>query len=247
MNNFELAAKAKDIALNFKTLYVLGGFGAPATPSNKARWIKQYPYNSGYTRKKMIEAASADTFFFDCIGLIKGGCLWGWTGDKNDVYGGAKYCSNGVPDVGADYTITLCKGVSGDFSSIQVGEVVWLEGHIGVYIGNGLVVESSPRWGNGVQITACANIGMNKAYNARKWTKHGRLPWVKYVPAGDLDFDGKVTTKDARTALRGAVGSEKLNAAQIMAADLNGNGEIDTADARRILRKSIGLDGDEAK
>lgn len=241
MNNFELAVKAKDIALNYKTLYVLGGFGAPATPANKARWIKQYAYNAGYTRKRMIEAASADTFFVDCIGLIKA-ILWGWNGSKNEVYGGAKYASNGVPDIGADYCITLCKGVSSDFSTIQVGEAVWLEGHIGVYIGNGLVVESSPAWGNGVQITACENIAKNKAYHGRRWTKHGRLPWVKYVPAGDLDFDNDVDTADARTALRGAIGLEKLSKAQIMAADLNGNGEIDTADARRILRKSIGLE-----
>lgn len=48
----------------------------------------------------MINAASADTFGFDCVCLIKG-VLWGWHGDKNAVYGGATYTSNGVPDIGA--------------------------------------------------------------------------------------------------------------------------------------------------
>lgn len=51
--------------------------------------------------------------------------------------------------------ITVCKNVSTDFSRIEVGEAVWMEGHIGVYIGDGLAVECTPCWDNKVQITAC--------------------------------------------------------------------------------------------
>ena len=56
---------------------------------------------------------------------------------------------------------------------------------------------------------------------------------------GDADGDGSVTTKDARTALRAAVGLEKLTGPQTVAADVNRDGKIDTADAREILRRSI--------
>ena len=35
----------------------------------------------------MINAASADTFGFDCVCLIKG-LLWGWCGDKSKTYEG---------------------------------------------------------------------------------------------------------------------------------------------------------------
>ena len=236
MNNFELASKCIGIALNHKTLYVLGGIGFPMTATMKRRCMEQYSYNA--KRSKYINAATAETFGFDCVGIIKS-ILWGWNGDKNAVYGGAKYASNGVPDIGADYMITLCGGQSTDFSNIEIGEAVWKKGHIGVYIGNGLAVECTPAWDNKVQITAVANIAKSKAYNNRTWTKHGKLPWVKYFPVGDINFDGRVTSEDARLALRASVGSEKLTEAQKLAADTDGDNKITAADARDILRKAV--------
>ena len=178
MTNIELANKLKDIARNYKTLYVMGCFGAPMTASNKKRYTQNHSYNRQAARTAMINAASADTFGFDCVCLIKG-VLWGWRGDKNAIYGGASYACNGVPDIGADTMITVCKNVSTDFSKIEIGEAVWMEGHIGVYVGDGLAVECTPRWDNKVQITAC-NRSVS-GYNRRNWTKHGRLPYVTYV------------------------------------------------------------------
>ena len=178
MTNIELANKLKDIAKNYKTLYVMGCFGAPMTASNKKRYTQNHSYNMQPARTAMINAASADTFGFDCVCLIKG-VLWGWNGNKNAIYGGASYASNGVPDYGADTMITVCKNVSTDFSKIEIGEAVWMEGHIGVYVGDGLAVECTPRWDNKVQITAC-NRSVS-GYNRRNWTKHGRLPYVTYT------------------------------------------------------------------
>lgn len=178
MTNKELAAKLIDVAKNYKTLYVMGCFGAPMTASNKKRYTQNHSYNRQPERTAMINAASADTFGFDCVCLIKG-LLWGWNGNKNAIYGGATYTSNGVPDIGADQMIKVCKNVTTDFSKIEVGEAVWLEGHIGVYVGDGLAVECTPRWANKVQITACnRNVS---GYNRRNWTKHGKLPYVEYV------------------------------------------------------------------
>ena len=37
----------------------------------------------------------------------------------------------------ADTMITKCANVSTDFSHVEIGEALWCEGHIGVYIGNG--------------------------------------------------------------------------------------------------------------
>ena len=173
----ELAARCLDLATNYKTLYIMGCFGAPMTDKNKARYCKNHSYNKKATRTKMINAASSDTFGFDCGGMIKG-LLWGWAGDKAKNYGGASYQSNGVPDLKADAMITKCSDVSTDFDHIEIGEAVWLPGHIGIYIGDDMVVESSPKWGNGVQITACncSKPGLNR----RNWTKHGKLPYVSY-------------------------------------------------------------------
>lgn len=176
----QLAAACKKVATEYKTLYVLGCFGAPMTAANKTRYTNNLAYNAKYARKKKINAASADTFGFDCVCMIKG-LLWGWNGDTAKSYGGAKYATNDVPDIGADQMIKVCKGVSTDFSNIQIGEAVWMAGHIGVYIGDGLAVECTPKWKDGVQITAVHNIGKKSGYNGRTWTKHGKLPYVSYA------------------------------------------------------------------
>lgn len=186
--------KLKDIALNHKTLYVMGCFGAPMTSSNKKRYTDNHSYNRQTSRKKLINAATADTFGFDCVCLIKG-ILWGWDGNKNKLYGGAKYATNGVPDIGADTMINKCSNISTNFNKIKIGEAVWMKGHIGVYIGNGLAVECTPKWKNKVQITACNCT--KKGYETRTWTKHGELPYIEYdVPLGmdNLDTSKPVTT-----------------------------------------------------
>lgn len=178
MTNIELANKAKDIANNYKTLYVMGGIGFPMSSSRKTQCMKQYQYNA--KRSSMVNAASADTFGFDCVGLIKS-ILWGWNGDTSNALGGAKYASNGVPDIDENAMFKRCSGASTDFSKIEIGEAVWMSGHIGIYIGDGLAVEATPAWKNKVQITAC---NCSKAgYNRRNWTKHGKLPYVSYVSA----------------------------------------------------------------
>ena len=194
----ELAAACKDVARNHKTLYIMGCFGAPMNAANKARYTRNHSYNRRTARKSMIRAASAETFGFDCVGLIKG-LLWGWSGDGAKIYGGARYGANNVPDLGANQMIKKCSGVSTDFSTIQVGEVVWMEDHIGVYIGDGLAVEAAPAWKNGVQITAVHNIERKAGYNGRTWTKHGKLPYVAYPapvePANKIESEEECDVK----------------------------------------------------
>lgn len=201
MKASEFVEKLTDIARNYKTLYVMGCFGAPMTSTNKTRYCSNHDYNKRSTRTKMIKAASADTFGFDCVNLIKG-VLWGWSGNKKATYGGAKYNINGVPDIGADTMITKCTGISTDFSKIEVGEAVWTSGHIGVYIGDGLAVECTPSWDNKVQITAC-NC-KKTGYHTRTWKKHGKLPYIKY----DVKSDKTTTKKPATTS------SKKVTASQ---------------------------------
>lgn len=177
MTNKEFVEKLIDVANNYKTLYVMGCFGAPMTEANKKRYCNNHSYNTNAARQKMIKAATSDTFGFDCVNLIKA-ILWGWYGDKSRTYGGAQYAANGVPDISADGMIAECLNVSTDFSNIEVGEAVWCSGHIGVYIGDGLAVECTPSWNNCVQITSC-NCSKS-GYNRRNWVKHGKLPYITY-------------------------------------------------------------------
>lgn len=184
MNKLEFAKKAVDIASNYKTLYVMGGFGGSLHSKGKIRAYKN-SYNTAPDRKEKIEAADENTFGFDCVGLVKT-IIWGWCGDTNPAYsyGGASVNYKVCPDVGADSCIeNYCYDVSKDFSFMDVGEFVWMSGHCGIYVGDGLVVESTPKWKDGVQITACANIREISGFESRKWTKHGKLPWIDYSVA----------------------------------------------------------------
>ncbi|MFV0394245.1 MAG: NlpC/P60 family protein [Coprobacillaceae bacterium] len=119
-----------------------------------------------------LNKKSGNALLSDCSGMIKG-ILWG--------YPNVKYLSNNVPDHNADTIISKCNNVSTDFSNIQVGEVVWIQGHIGVYVGNGNVVESTIAWENGIQLTNLRNINGTGAKYGRSWTKHGKLPYVDYT------------------------------------------------------------------
>lgn len=188
MTSEEFVAKAVDVAKNYKTLYVLGCFGAPLNANNKKRYIESQSYNAQPDRAAMINAATDDTFGFDCVCFIKG-LLWGWNGDTSRVYGGAAYVSNGVPDINTEAIINVCSKVTDSFnhSTMLPGELVWMTGHVGVYIGNGLAVECTPKWDNCVQITAC-NMAVS-GYNQRNWSKHGLLPYIDYGANSEADLD----------------------------------------------------------
>ena len=62
----ELAAAAENAAKYFKTLYVMGCFGAPMNSKNKDRYCRNHSYNRQTKRTVKIKAATADTFGFDC-------------------------------------------------------------------------------------------------------------------------------------------------------------------------------------
>lgn len=168
------------IATQVKTLYVMGCFGAPLNAANKARYTINHAYNTNKDRTAKIKAADPDTFGFDCVCLIKA-ILWGWTGDASKPYGGAVYNSNGVPDLSADQMIKKCANVSTDFSKIVPGAAVHMNGHIGIYIGDGLAVECTPKWTDNVQVTAVGNIGPITGFQTRTWERWGLLPYVDYT------------------------------------------------------------------
>lgn len=191
MTGKELAQKHIDVAKNYRTVYMWGVFGSPVTEAIIQEKSKQYP--SWYTKSKQAELRALigkGYFGFDCVNLTKG-ILWGWDGSKDAYYGGAKYASNGVPDVSADGMITKCREVkSTGWDEMLVGEALWMPGHWGTYIGDGLAVECTPIWKNGVQITAVGNIGNKVGYNTRKWTKHGKIPYVTYdEPKVDTELE----------------------------------------------------------
>lgn len=153
MNSADFIAKALSIARDYKTSYIWGGLGSPITDASLTRAANAYAKN---TEKGWIDAArryagNPKAFYFDCVGLIKA-ILWGWSGDSARTYGGATYptmnqvLAGACPDISADGMISICSGVSTDFSGIAPGAAVWTTGHIGIYVGGGLAVECTPAW-----------------------------------------------------------------------------------------------------
>ena len=193
MNNIEFSEKAKAVAEKYKTLYIMGCFGAVMNATNKKRYTNNYAYNKKPKVKESILNASSDTFGFDCVGLIKG-IIWGWNGNTKAIYGGATYPTKKMieegycPDFGTEEMLNYCSYVTSDFSNIEKGEVLYMKGHVGIYIGDGLAVESTPSWQNKVQITAVGNIGKKVGYNTRKWLKHGKLKYIEYKSEPVTDY-----------------------------------------------------------
>lgn len=176
MKNSEFLKKLK-MTLNVSTLYVLGGFGLTLNAKGKERAINAYDYNR--QNAATIKAVHDNTFGFDCSGLIKG-ILWGFNADSSLPYGGAIYRSNNVPDINADGMVKLLIGYSTNMaaSTITPGEMLYMTGHCGIYIGNGEVIECTPKWSNNVQIRQLTD---------RKWLGHGKLPWIEYEESPTLD------------------------------------------------------------
>lgn len=240
----ELAAAAVAAVENFDTLYVNGCFGAPLTQANKARWKKEQAYNRRADRAAKLDAATADTFGFDCVCFIKG-LLWGWSGDKSQPYGGAQYASGGVPDITEGAMIEACRGVSMDFSHLEVGEVVWLPGHIGIYVGDGLVAECTPAWSDGCQLTAC-NRSVS-GYPRRDWVKHGKLPWLTYpdtAPRGNAVYLPTLRQGDRGATVRALQLLLTGNGFQLPRYGADGEFGAETAAALLQYQKSAGLAAD---
>lgn len=130
-------------------------------------------YDTVYTWGTFMNKSKDSKLCTDCSGFIKG-ILWGYPTN-------GKYVSNGVPDINADTMIAKCKDVSTNFNNIEVGEIVWVKGHVGIYIGNGEVLEATSKWSYKLQKTALLNKKSIKGLNGRRWDKHCKLPYLTYV------------------------------------------------------------------
>ena len=137
----------------------------------KAIQVEKVPTLYGWG--KFMNSYNGNYLLCDCSGLIKG-ILWGYP-EKG------KYASNQVLDINANTMIKQCSKVSTNFHKLPLGALVWMEGHIGIHIGNGVCVESSPIWEDGIQCTFIKGSGYSntRKLKERKWTKQGLFD--KYI------------------------------------------------------------------
>lgn len=196
MTNKEFAKKCEEV-LKYNTCYASGTFGQKATDKFIDNKAKQYPNWYTTARVKKLKSLSDDTRLFDCCGLIKSV----WWGFPNAVY-----TSNGLKDVNDQGLWDMSKDKSKDFKSIQVGELLWVKGHVGLYLGDGKGIECTTAWKGNVQITAVANIGSISGLKSRKWTGHAKLPFLTYENAPISNEKSKVDYSTYPILKRGATG-----------------------------------------
>ena len=163
-NNLDLV-KWSEFAADKGWGYVWGTYGTVLSPDFLESKIIQYPDEVGgkedFIRENWLGKRTAD-----CVGLIKGYSWYDTTSQMTILV------SNGMPDIGADtmYENATEKGTIDTIPEIP-GLAVWKEGHIGVYIGDGKVVEAYGTT-SGVIRSELANGG---------WTHWLKIPYISYV------------------------------------------------------------------
>jgi len=154
-NNLDLVEYCKN---QLGLPYWYGTFGQVATESLYAQKKNQYPKQ--YTANDFKNQYGKRVH--DCVGLIKG---YLWTEDGKITY---------VPFQDRDVTgmFNNCSE-TGLISTLPeiAGVLVFMSGHVGIYIGNGEVIEARGH-----------SYGVVKTkLEDRNWAKWGKLKWIEYV------------------------------------------------------------------
>ena len=151
--------------LALPTVYLWGGLGQILSLALFHEVIKRYP--DYYTEKKQHEYEGFidnNYYALDCSGLIKNYLM---NGENAFRY-------NPAVDYNSKLFIekSTTKGAICSLPEIP-GICLYLEGHVGVYIGNGDVIEATnnPDFGNGV---------IKSRLNQRNWEQWFYCPHIKY-------------------------------------------------------------------
>ena len=145
--------------------YVWGTYGHVLTRSYYEAKLAQYPEGVG-NYADFIQANWLGKRTADCVGLVKGYC---WFDPEAQSIG---YAVNGMPDIATEQMIEWCdeKGSMSTMPEIP-GLLLWMDGHVGIYIGDGYAIEAmGTRYG--VVKTQVAGRG---------WQKWGKIPCIEYI------------------------------------------------------------------
>lgn len=144
--------------------YWWGTFGQKATPALLENRRKTYPrYYADTDYQKQFGQK-----VHDCIGLIKG-YMWTKGADSTEYV----YESNGFKDITSDmcYNLAKLKGTNMATMPDIPGIAVFMNGHVGVYIGNGEVIEAQGHARGVVKTKLCK----------RPWTKWAFINEIEYI------------------------------------------------------------------
>ncbi len=143
--------------------YWYGTFGQTASKSLHNSKKAQYPNYYLQSKYKVRFDTQYGQRVHDCVGLIKG-YLWSASTTATPKY-------NSSQDVSANGMLSKCKE-KGKIATLPeiAGVLVFFDGHVGVYEGNGKVLEARGH-DYGVVRTNLKD---------RPWTNWGKCPWIDY-------------------------------------------------------------------
>lgn len=212
--------------------YWYGTYGKIADASMLASKTKQYPSHYASSRMPTYRKQLGKRVQ-DCVGLIKG-YVWENKGKINYVLD---------QDKSADRMLEACK-VKGPISALPEvpGTLVFLSRHVGVYIGDGWVIEARG-FAYGVVKTRLKD---------RPWKNWGYCPYITYPQTASAPATKPTTTPTAQkpTLRKGNTGSavkdlqEALNKAVSMGLVVDGQFGERTDGAVRVFQAKHKLEVD---
>jgi len=165
-NNYDLARWAR-MAYEQNWGYVWGTYGNVMTRSALESLSEQYPTHVGASHfHDYIQQNYIGRRCVDCVGLMKS-YMW-----YNFNTGKFSYGSNGFSDSNTETTYSHAR-VKGPISTIPdiPGIGVYHRGHVGIYIGDGLVIEAMG-----------TRYGMKcRPLSAGSWTNWFYIPGLNYI------------------------------------------------------------------
>ncbi len=142
------------------------------------KYVSKYPYN-------LCRYNEDGTLSSDCNNLIKA-VLYSRGKIANNYQVGVFAqidTSFGLGDIGPKAMYQRTYDQSTDFSNIEPGELLFMDGHVGVYVGNNKAIESTTGFGANRVIKSDIDNSGNRSYKGVKggrWLGHGKMPWVDY-------------------------------------------------------------------
>lgn len=155
-------------ALSVRSLYMWGTYGKKITENLISSKKKQYPNRYSESRLSLLRKnIDGETVGCDCTGLIK----WAlWT--NGDLDAPIRYNAATDRGTGGLYREAKEKGIISTLPELP-GTVVYKEGHVGVYIGDGNVIECTlGSRGDGIVKTKIHDT---------KWTHWLKVPEIDYI------------------------------------------------------------------
>lgn len=198
-------------ALKLKTVYMWGGLFREVNKAYITQLSQMYPKQYGESRKnRLLELCGKGYYGCDCVGLVKS-YYFGGVGTANNAKG---YVGAWDFGVGSMYEAAKVKGKISTFPKHK-GQLVMTAdfGHVGVYIGNGEVIECTlSNFGDGVVKTKlkarnwawwcqCPVIVDDTGVTASNADKAEYVSGKTNAPVNvrkSADINGKIVTKLAK-------------------------------------------------